>query len=523
MGSLVPAQLVRLLPDRSVILSAVLFYFARPVFSWGWPLAPFIFIPFILRQQRSDSWRAKLRDALWLQFLCALTWFDWMLSSAQILWQQDPWVVRLVYAFVTPVFMLHIPLLTLIREALARLAPHALLARSVAMALLFPLSEQVFSYMYLSIADDLSRAPALASLAVVGGAPLLAFILALHMELVALSWSRGLWAGVRTSGIFLCLFGVISIAVHTTARGPDPARDGITINLIQTNGSRLEALEGLKPPHQRTYLGPRRVVELLRNASLVHPGARLTILPETIFPFDYFAQSDHKLSELRANLEREARLAGMDIIFGAVTRSEHGHLENSSIHLSVSEGHVSYKKYPKRYLMPFSESLPGASSFPWLEDIFFRPELLAGPMEPLKARVDNFEFGLLICNEIFHPYLTAQHQDVDAFIHLGNETWVTESSGPWLIYGKDVLRSIENAVPILKVSNAGLSGVFDASGRVAGLTREQTGHLQQIKVSKRPERVTVFSCYPHWPTVALGASTAFVILYLMKRRYSRGR
>lgn len=526
MGPALSLKLRRLLPKRGVVLSALLFFLARPVFSWGWVFSPFIFIPFIIQQNRdrSLSLGAGLKDALWLQFLCGLIWFDWMLPSAQVIWEKDQWFVMLVYAFVCPLFLIHIPLLSIIRGLLLRLAPKTDWMIALIMAMLFTLGEEFFSYMYLSIADNLTGWPLLVSLASLGGGPLLALLVALHMELTAVSIEkRGLLRGSLTSVVFLSFFMLSSFAVSGSHRTNSLPNDSVKINLIQTNGSRVDALEGLKPPYLRIHRGPQQAIELLRNSRMLYPGAQLTILPETIFPFDYFDRSDPRLNDLRTALEQEARLGGTDVIFGAVTTSEAGLPENSSVHLSIKNSMAVYHKYSKRYLMPFSESVPGAATFPWLQDIFFHPQLQAGPFAPARIRVGSFSFGLVICNEIFHPYLFALHQGVDGVVHLGNETWVTDSSGPWLILSKNVLRSIENAVPILKVSNAGLSGAFDAQGQVAKLSNTKQAHIQQLTLEHRRKELTFYAQHPDLPIKSLILGSLVGVTFLLARWRLRRR
>lgn len=442
---------------------------------------PFIFIPFFIHLKKLKALKHKLREALWLQLFCSLFVYEWMLSAAEILWNKSFLSVLAIYILVVPLVVTYITLWTIAEHYLAPVFKEKSdLLRSCFLACLFPLLELPTSYMYHSFGKHLAGAPELLSFARFGGIPLIVFLMIFHMEIVAAAWVRDRRRAVVTSATYLFLFCGLSY-VLTNLVPLTQRSSGLPINIIQTNAPIEDTLDGMKLPHLRTYRGSLRAIALIKDARIQHPKAKLTILPETVFPIDFFSTNNPDIIRIREMVENEARQTGGDFIFGTLTVNESA-LENSVVHLRFEEGKALYQKFPKRYLMPFAETIPGSRHFPWLEKVFFKDTLLAGPFEPISITVDRTVFGIVICNEIFHPGVFSLHKKADVMIHLGNETWVSGTSGQGIIISEAVARSIENSQPILKVSNTGISVFIDQRGHLESLAPRGQEKITQLSM-----------------------------------------
>ena len=133
-------------------------------------------------------------------------------------------------------------------------------------------------------------------------------------------------------------------------------------------------------------------------------------------------------------------------------------------------------QYLKIYLVPFSEYVP-------YEGIIHWPEFIAGPStnshipgtEPVLFRIDETEFGTLICSEIIYPDLSRRMVKKGAgfLVNISNEGWFGKSAFSYQAISMSVLRAVENRVNIVRATNTGISSFIDPYGKVvARLSRE---------------------------------------------------
>jgi len=136
--------------------------------------------------------------------------------------------------------------------------------------------------------------------------------------------------------------------------------------------------------------------------------------------------------------------------------------------LAVDAGGNVVAAYDKAHLVPFGEYVPFRR---WLR---FIPTLDAGGAEyspgpgPETLNIEGLPpFSPLICYEaIFPGKVTDRTGRARWLLNITNDSWYGGSWGPYQHYSIAAMRAIEEGVPLVRVANSGISGVFDAYGNV---------------------------------------------------------
>ena len=146
---------------------------------------------------------------------------------------------------------------------------------------------------------------------------------------------------------------------------------------------------------------------------------------------------------------------------GTSLDSGRGELENAALLLS-SDGDL-LGKYAKRELLYFGEkSLQlGALTLP------SSVEYSAGS-EPVGLTVADWKIQVDICVEDTLSELNARdaiHLQPDLIVSLASDGWFSGDAASELHFQLSKLRAIENGVPLLRVTNRGVSALIDPVGR----------------------------------------------------------
>src|SRR5262249_39685709 len=82
-------------------------------------------------------------------------------------------------------------------------------------------------------------------------------------------------------------------------------------------------------------------------------------------------------------------------------------------------------------------------------------------------RVAGARVAPLICFEIIYADLarTLVADGADVLVNFSNDSWFDAGAGPAQHYELARFRAIENRISLLRVTNSGVSGAFDPSGR----------------------------------------------------------
>ena len=156
------------------------------------------------------------------------------------------------------------------------------------------------------------------------------------------------------------------------------------------------------------------------------------------------------------------------LITGAVRGElKHGKIEElwNSLFIFKDGNIIDY--YDKSILVPFGEYIPFSKYLPFIKKI------TAGDIEFSQGtgnktiKLNNLNISPIICYEIaFANNVIDNTNKPDIIINLTNDGWFGKSSGPYqhLVLAK--FRAVENKLPIIRVSNSGISAYIDEYGRV---------------------------------------------------------
>ena len=123
--------------------------------------------------------------------------------------------------------------------------------------------------------------------------------------------------------------------------------------------------------------------------------------------------------------------------------------------------------YDKKILVPFGEFVPFSKYLPFIN------KLTQGNIEFSRGKknktinIDGIKISPIVCYEIaFFNGVIDKNDKPDLIVNLTNDGWFGKSSGPYqhLVLAK--FRAVENKIPVIRVSNSGISAYIDEYGRI---------------------------------------------------------
>jgi apolipoprotein N-acyltransferase len=351
--------------------------------------------------------------------------------------------VGVIQIFVAPFFGLFALLVALLRRAPARILviPAALVASEYARAMLAGNAWELLGHS--------QRALPLVQIADVAGVYGLSFVLALTATAAASLFPfrpSTDEAGRRGAPCLVAAAAVSVVLAYGFWRLHHlPSVDGTLPTLIvQGDASNAERAQ------------PGRVADVLRRyvalSAAVQPLPPLVVWPENaiaVFPeenaallapvHDLLARGE---SILLAGAPRAGDRPGLAALYNAVYRFDADGVR---------------PVYDKRRLLPFVETFALRP-----QDGPYLPGGAAAPIAVSAARV-----GALICFEAIDPGLARPlvASGANVLINFSNDSWFDAGAGPLQHFEIARFRAIEAHVALLRVTNSGVSGAFDAAGR----------------------------------------------------------
>lgn len=258
--------------------------------------------------------------------------------------------------------------------------------------------------------------------------------------------------------VFMSLYGSYKIELVNQDIDSSPA---LSVALVQGNIGQNEKWDrGTKDEVFDIYLGLSK--ELSDTVDLV-------VWPESSLPF--FLQDEELALQKIKQLSFEIKA---DFFIGAdtYTGEDVGRIFfNSLLMINSEQGVVS--QYDKFHRVPFGEYMPLKE---YLPDDLAHFSLNSGfsSVEAGKGvsilEWTNINLAPLICYEsIFPRHARAQAvMGADMYINVSNDAWFgEESKSQHLLMTR--LRAIENRRPLVRVSNTGITAMFDAAGNVIAM------------------------------------------------------
>lgn len=189
--------------------------------------------------------------------------------------------------------------------------------------------------------------------------------------------------------------------------------------------------------------------------------------PETAFPA--LLGEDFAFDEYSGALSQFLRERRLPLITGAYGFDKELRLPTNSLFVLNKDGEIVPPHYSKTILLAFGEYIPGEQTFPairnWLPPTgqFARGK---GPSELLEF--NGFKMGAQICYESLFPEFSRDLAKLGAqfIINATNDSWYGTWQEPYQHMFMTLARGVEFRIPVLRVTNTGISTVSLASGEI---------------------------------------------------------
>lgn len=202
-------------------------------------------------------------------------------------------------------------------------------------------------------------------------------------------------------------------------------------------------------------------------------GADIVAWPEAVTSFP---TRGHPASlETRGWIEKQARDNGLTVLFGSLAVESPAPGEArwfNTIEVAHVQDGLGSVYYAQRHLVPFGQYVPLARFLPWIStfvpiDGAFTP---AAETRTVGLRVRDYDLrvGGLICYEDAYSRLARANVRAGADLHYvpTNNAWFGTEGGAEQHAAHSVLRAVETRRPVVRVGNAGWSGIIDEFGYV---------------------------------------------------------
>ena len=204
-----------------------------------------------------------------------------------------------------------------------------------------------------------------------------------------------------------------------------------------------------------TTMSNKEIIDNLINKTLSSSIEDIDyiIWPEAAIP-SLVTKNDNILKYVSSKLKDKT------LIVGAV-RFENNKIYNSV--LIVKNGKI-IDYYDKYKLVPFGEYIPLRKIFPFINALTTTVDISKGKEKQKIININNWKISLLICYESIFPSLV--NKKANLIVNITNDAWFGKTSGPYQHTVALRFRAVENNIPAIRVSNGGLSIIFDKNGRI---------------------------------------------------------
>jgi apolipoprotein N-acyltransferase len=286
-----------------------------------------------------------------------------------------------------------------------------------------------------------------------------------------------------------------------------PARD-VTLRLVQPNAEQSAKWDA----DQADILFDRQLA-----FTAAKPLPDLTIWPETAVPYTI-----ERSPAILGKIAEAGR--GRPVAVGIQRIEENAETLRgwNSLRIIAPDGTIS-ATYDKHHLVPFGEYIPlGDLAHDWFGISAFAAQegagYSAGPgpvvldLGPKLGKVLP-----LICYEAVFPGIArAAGGRADWMLQITNDAWFGTWSGPFQHAAQSRLRAVEQGLPLVRVANTGVTGVYDARGQVQDeLDFGTAAYLDARLPGALPP--TFYARFGEWPVLALYLCAALAVFPRSRR------
>ncbi|MDP2653579.1 MAG: apolipoprotein N-acyltransferase [Candidatus Omnitrophota bacterium] len=304
---------------------------------------------------------------------------------------------------------------------------------------------------------------------------------------------------------------VLGYGYHALGDRPSAVSPGsLSVCAVQPN---IDSLEKTDP---EKVAGHVRQQAVLSRECLEKGRPDLVIWPETAVSSDFLQDET-----LKSAVQETVRAAGVPFLIGAALFE--GALNRNSAVLLDRSGDVS-GIYHKRYLVPFSEYLPGGRLQRIFEILGLRSQsFLAGDKPGLFDLPGHGRFAVTICSEdtIASVFRDESAEDIGWAVVLLNDGWFRQDAGLMMHLQNSVMRAVENRIPVVRVANTGVTCLIDPRGRIVSSLSPNRGDTGVFTVAPGRGRSLYGKIGDVFAVFCLGF--VIIIFVLLRGRIEDGR
>ncbi len=286
------------------------------------------------------------------------------------------------------------------------------------------------------------------------------------------------WAAIRRA-IYIALVTAIIFFHFSFPQTNSPAKNQqeISVSVIQGNIPQTEKWDSeFKSSIIDHY------EKLSEFAVYNHPD--LIIWPEAAWPgvFNLDPEGERILKLIRS--AKTSFLIGSPYEEEWVLSGTRPQIFNSAFLMDPNGKIIS--RYDKIRLVPFGEFVPFAAFFNWFGLERYAYSLGVGDFShgsqytvfELPGSSEPVRFSTLICFEDTFPELARKFvkRGAQFFVVITNDAWFGKSAAPYQHLQASIFRAIENAVPVVRSANTGVSAFISAGGEVLNRVKDQRGY-----------------------------------------------
>ena len=181
---------------------------------------------------------------------------------------------------------------------------------------------------------------------------------------------------------------------------------------------------------------------------------RIIVWPEVAIT-EFLNENDQLTSFLRKNFEEN------EILISGGLRRENGKIFNTFYKIDST----GYSYFDKIKLVPFGEFIPFRKFFPFKTITHDSKDFSKGTKKRLLkiSELDIFIEPSICYEGIFK---NVNSDEINLIINITNDAWFGSTTGPYQHLVASRFRSLERGLPLLRVANSGISGAYDANGKL---------------------------------------------------------
>jgi apolipoprotein N-acyltransferase len=309
------------------------------------------------------------------------------------------------------------------------------------------------------------------------------------------------WRGSRTATLAGLAALLLPLALARGLAGIEwsaPVGEPVRVELLQPDIAQQIKWD---PAHTRAV-----VDQVVRQVAA--STAQWVVLPETAVPF--FLQQ--LPGDILGALHEPVLERGATLLMGLPTLA--GERYYNSV---VALGGTTTIAYSKHHLVPFGEFVPWG--FRWFVDAVSIPlaDFSRGDVGQAPLALGGQRVAFMICYEdVFADEVAARAGDATLLVNQTNDAWFGQTAAPWQHAQQSQMRALENARPLLRATNNGVTLAADHRGQViAALPPFAPGALA-VEVQGR-KGTTPDQRWRDWPVVIF-ALLALLAVELRRRR-----